>query len=410
MKVVPSDLTDKIMRYIGTSMFITSGSSAIVCIAMGIIDVLYKHRLINFRPNWFEIGEIGSITIMSNDFFVIYLSGRREGELSFNVEHKEGIGMVFSYRYDPDVVPILFQGLNLYDLIRLCKSLKSKSDPFYDMCKNNINFWKLKAIEFCINRTDLPDNSDPLALRKIIQLIRDRVKERIKAIRMFKCKTADYIKLLTEYPSPEIEDEIVDMAIYGQRVNLIKIAPLLSENSQIRLVRADGKNIRFIENPSIKVQIAGVRQRGGSITFIENPSFEVQLAAVQENYNAIQYIKNPHPEVQIAAVQASSFAIAHIENPTIEAQLEAVRQYPGIIVYIKNPSLEAQLAAVSVNGSQIHHIANPSLEVQLAAVKQDPKNIKYIKNQFPEVKRFVAEQKAKSKKVKSVKKTSKKVK
>ena len=60
---------------------------------------------------------------------------------------------------------------------------------------------------------------------------------------------------------------------------------------------------KYIENPSIELQLAAVQQNGSAIQYIENPSEEVQLAAVQQNPHSIQYISNPSIEVQLAAVQ-----------------------------------------------------------------------------------------------------------
>ena len=80
---------------------------------------------------------------------------------------------------------------------------------------------------------------------------------------------------------------------------------------------------KYIENPSIELQLAAVQQNGSAIQYIENPSEEVQLAAVQQNPHSIQYISNPSIEVQLAAVQRNGFVIAYIKNPSTEVQLAA---------------------------------------------------------------------------------------
>jgi hypothetical protein len=48
-----------------------------------------------------------------------------------------------------------------------------------------------------------------------------------------------------------------------------------------------------------------VQQYGYSIKYMKNPSERVQLAAVKQNAYAIEYIKNPSERVQLAAVQAA---------------------------------------------------------------------------------------------------------
>ena len=62
-------------------------------------------------------------------------------------------------------------------------------------------------------------------------------------------------------------------------------------------VKQDGLAIRYIQNPSEKLQLAAVKENGSAIEYIKNPSEEVQLAAVKQNRRAIQYIPKPHPSV-----------------------------------------------------------------------------------------------------------------
>jgi hypothetical protein len=62
-------------------------------------------------------------------------------------------------------------------------------------------------------------------------------------------------------------------------------------------LKNDSFGIRFIDNPSLEVQLAAVNQYCCAIRYIDNPNEQVQLAAVKQNGCAICYIKNPHPEI-----------------------------------------------------------------------------------------------------------------
>ena len=44
-------------------------------------------------------------------------------------------------------------------------------------------------------------------------------------------------------------------------------------------------------------KLSGVKQDGLAIRYIQNPSEKLQLAAVKQNRRAIQYIPKPHPSV-----------------------------------------------------------------------------------------------------------------
>jgi hypothetical protein len=56
--------------------------------------------------------------------------------------------------------------------------------------------------------------------------------------------------------------------------------------------------IRFIDNPSEKVQLLAVDQDGYLIRYIQNPTEDVQLMAVNENPYTIQLIQNPSQRVK----------------------------------------------------------------------------------------------------------------
>lgn len=82
----------------------------------------------------------------------------------------------------------------------------------------------------------------------------------------------------------------------------------------------------------------------------------------------IKYVKNPSKKLQLVAVKSDIWSIEYIKNPCVEAQLIAVNGYGLLIEYISSPNKEVQLAAVSQNGHSIKNIKNPSKEVQLKAI------------------------------------------
>ena len=136
-----------------------------------------------------------------------------------------------------------------------------------------------------------------------------------------------------------------------------------TEENFLKILKIDGRAIRFIKNPTLEVQLEAVKQNGYAIEFIKNPTLEIQLEAVKQNGYAIEFIK----------------------NPTVEVQLEAVKQNGLAIQYIKKPTVEIQLAAIKQNGYVIKFIEKPTIEVQLEAVKRSEWAIKFIENPAPEV-------------------------
>lgn len=109
---------------------------------------------------------------------------------------------------------------------------------------------------------------------------------------------------------------------------------------------------------------------------------------------AIKYVKNPSPKLQIAAIKENpsslQYIIQHIENPSDEIKLAAVKQDGSAIHWIEDPSPELQMIAVKQNIENLGYITNPAPEVQMFAVKQDIDNIDYINSEIdPEVQKYV---------------------
>lgn len=107
-----------------------------------------------------------------------------------------------------------------------------------------------------------------------------------------------------------------------------------TEKGQLELIAENPYNIKYIYNPSKKVQLAAVRRDGGTLSRIDNPSEKVQLTAVKHNGYVIQYIHNPSEKVQLAALKADGGSIEYIHNPSrsiIEYVIENYKDKKSII-------------------------------------------------------------------------------
>ena len=163
-----------------------------------------------------------------------------------------------------------------------------------------------------------------------------------------------------------------------------------TEEEQLDIVNSDEIDIKYINNPSEKLQLLAVRLNGYTIQHINNPSEKVQLEAIKKAQNSIKYINNPTEEVQLLAIKSSPYALQYIKNPTEKVQLEAVKGDGFVIEYIDNPSEKVQLEAVKEDGYAIKHIKNPSKKVIKEAVRSIDSSyvsnylLRYIENDLKE--------------------------
>jgi hypothetical protein len=145
----------------------------------------------------------------------------------------------------------------------------------------------------------------------------------------------------------------------------------ITEKEQIAYVRREWENIKNINNPSLKVQLAAVNEYPFLLKYI-NLHKQIELEAVKNNPSAIQWIKNPSEEMKLIAIQDNPNNIFHIENPSKEIQLIAIKKNPRAITH--NPCKEAQLIAVRNDNDEsnpiIMRINNPCKEAQLIAASK----------------------------------------
>lgn len=78
--------------------------------------------------------------------------------------------------------------------------------------------------------------------------------------------------------------------------------------------------VKFVENPSKKLQLKLVRIFGSFIEYLKNPSKEIQLAAVHNYPYAIKHIKNPCEQIQLEAIRRNQYCMDYIQKPTKKAK------------------------------------------------------------------------------------------
>ena len=84
----------------------------------------------------------------------------------------------------------------------------------------------------------------------------------------------------------EADGEVIDTKMVCSRIRLVR--EILPEEWQIeenllKILKIDGWTIKYIKNPTLKMQLEAVKQNGYAIQFIESPPPEVQLEAVKRN-------------------------------------------------------------------------------------------------------------------------------
>lgn len=150
------------------------------------------------------------------------------------------------------------------------------------------------------------------------------------------------------------------------------------ENLALESVQEYPENIKDIDNPSERIQIAAIEKDASLIKHIQNPTERASLLAVEKDTSTIQYIKDPSEKVQMTAIDKDASAIRYISNPSESVKLKTVEIRPDMIRYINNPSEKIQLTAVRANPLVIQHIKSASDEVQQVALNLNSEVLKYI--------------------------------
>ena len=174
----------------------------------------------------------------------------------------------------------------------------------------------------------------------------------------------------------------------------------VDEELEIFIVKNNGNNIRYINNPSKKVQMEAIKNTPLSIKYIRNVDKEIGIMCVKSLWNslelinnpseeiieeaiktkgwAIQFVKEPSEELQVLAVSKDYDSIKYIENPSENVQLAAIENYYVAIRFIKKPSLKAKVKAVILNGEAINYISNYDLDDLKVFIHENINVVKYI--------------------------------
>lgn len=164
----------------------------------------------------------------------------------------------------------------------------------------------------------------------------------------------------------ETSKKINNCLTYGRygsgHVNL-KALKIFKLKKHIALVKANGRNIRYIVNPSHCVQLEAVRQDGHVLVWLPYATEQVQLEAIKR-YGSdvvggfcgvmteksqllaieksdscpIRWFKNSTMKVKLAAVRKDGYSIRYISNPSKKLQMEAVKQKQHSVLLINKPA------------------------------------------------------------------------
>jgi ubiquinone biosynthesis UbiH/UbiF/VisC/COQ6 family hydroxylase len=153
-----------------------------------------------------------------------------------------------------------------------------------------------------------------------------------------------------------------------------------TEKMQLLVVRRNPEMITLLENPCERAQLLAVMADSGLITAIGSPSANTQLSVVRKDPHLIREISVPDWKAQLYAVGQDPELIRFISEPAEKVQLSVLNGDASLIRLVRTPTEKAQMLAVGRNSSLIGHIKNPTEKVQLMAVHDSPANILRIKN------------------------------
>lgn len=172
----------------------------------------------------------------------------------------------------------------------------------------------------------------------------------------------------------------------------IKELDSVDEELKLFIVKNNGNNIRYIENPSKEVQKQAVKSTPLCVKYIENIDEEIGVMCVKSLWNSLELMKNPSERIIEEAVKAKGWAIQFVENSSEELQLLAVSKDYDAIKYIENPSESVQLAAIENYYAAIRFIKNPTQKAKVTAVMINGEAINYISNyDLDDIKVFIHE-------------------
>ena len=130
----------------------------------------------------------------------------------------------------------------------------------------------------------------------------------------------------------------------------------LTEDEQLKIIRCNYEAIKYINNPSIKIQEEVINYDSSLIKNIRNPNEYIQLLAIKLDCFNISHIEKPTMAVKKLAISINKNCYYRFGNPCdeiknfaiscgifidkIEIREQSVKDFPSYIFLTKSPSNE----------------------------------------------------------------------
>ena len=165
--------------------------------------------------------------------------------------------------------------------------------------------------------------------------------------------------------------------------NIVKtITELINGEQDImleELIFDNPRLFKFVNNPSLGLQVLAVKMLGSNIKYIEDQKPMLQKIAIDEDIENIKYITKPTQEIEERVIKDYPEAISFIKNPRDFSILTACN-YPALFKDIAQKTPYMCEYAVKKNAENIEFIDNPSLELQRIACLSNPDLLSKVKN------------------------------
>ena len=146
------------------------------------------------------------------------------------------------------------------------------------------------------------------------------------------------------------------MEMFDADYNMKNTINYLTEDQQLKIIRCNYEAIKWINNPSIKIQEEVINYDSSMIKYIINPNEYIQLLAVKLDWFNINRIEKPTMAVKKLAISINKNCYYRFGNPCdeiknfaiscgilidkIEIRKQSVKDFPSYIFLIKSPSNE----------------------------------------------------------------------
>ena len=197
-----------------------------------------------------------------------------------------------------------------------------------------------------------------------------------EALQLKAVQNNGYAIRLIKNPSEKLK-----IAAVRQNASVIQFMDDPSERVQYEAVHQEGDSLQFIKYPSFFVIGAALRQSGYAVVhaqkYLQKYEKSIQdyfyLIAVTQNGLCIRYIDDPSEKVQLAAVRQNAFALQWIANPSAKVILLALSLDKEVI------RLDALYKALTAQESQAEALV-PKMDVgkDLSHVVVSMENVKSV--------------------------------